>query len=156
MSRVSPDRAKLEDLALSFLDDVARANLHFASSQRERLAALERAIEEGREQPDVRTYALRAAQLTVTEAKLTFWVEPVRLTWFERLKAFFGLKVESTENLFRLAPVNEGAQVMQYELSISQNGPAAAALTAELNPTGGVLAAPRALLRALPGARGAA
>jgi len=127
MTRLPLDSTSPEQLTRLFLEEVGRASLSFASRRSELLAAVTLTSDRGMLEEAARAAAYSAAQLTVTEAQATFWLEPVIPTCWQRILMFFGMKRPGP---WRLTGPQSGVR-FDVVIAASPGGPLQ--LTAELS-----------------------
>jgi hypothetical protein len=106
---VAAVREPLKDFGRVFLDELSRANRSFARSQTELAATFDVRSLSAQAGPTLQAAlqeAMRAqitnSQLLITQAEVSFWVEPVPPSWFRRVLAWFGVG-RLQEVQFRLA-----------------------------------------------------
>ena len=120
-----------EEVALIFLEEVARANLAFAKQRSDFIAQLELTAGKGMLDEAAKA-AATSAGLTIKEARATFWLEPVRLSWWQRLRIFFGAPRPQP---WQLSPPERG---VRYEVTVApgdNNDPTLRAQLCECAPT---------------------
>jgi hypothetical protein len=158
---INSERATLEGLAGMFLHEVDCANRGFALQKiafAASLADAERRDEivqslGGRSRDadailaTLESQAERAGRIGIVETTITFWVEPARPGFFERIWRFLrGRPAQDFSNLYRLAPANRCARAIRFEMKIGEasqleltaTSPQASALS-PLLPSGALL-----------------
>jgi hypothetical protein len=125
MTRARLESTTPDELARIFLEEVARANLAFAKQRGDFIAQLERTAGKGILDEATKA-AASSAGLMIKEARATFWLEPVRLSWWQRLRIFFGAPKPQP---WQLGPPERG---VRYEVTVAPGDNNAPPLRAQL------------------------